>query len=60
MLKSGLCRPGGPQITKKKQWNRKMAVIIIVISVLGIIPKGMDWKTWKLENKQRPSKLQNC
>ena len=73
LLNSGLYRPSGLESENqekylylvkelKKRWNMKVMEIPIVIDVLGTIFKGFvrARKSWKLEDEQRPSKLQHC
>ena len=43
----------------KNLWNMHMTIIPIVIRAFGTVTKGLlrDWKTWKLTDEWRPSKL---
>ena len=45
----------------KKLWNMKVTIIPIVIGAFGTVTKGLlrDWRTWKLEDEGRLSKLQH-
>ena len=45
----------------KKLWNMKVTIIPIGIGTFGTVTKGLlkDWRTWKLEDEWRPSKLQH-
>ena len=46
----------------KKLWNMKVTIIPIVIGAFGTVTKGLlkDWRTWKLEDEWKLSKLQHC
>ena len=43
----------------KNLWNMQVTIIPIVIGAFGTVTKGLlrDWRTWKLADKWRPSKL---
>ena len=45
---------------KNKLWNMKVTIIPIVICAFGTVTKDYfkDWRTWKLEDEWRPSKVQ--
>ena len=43
----------------RKLWNRRVTVIPILIGELGAALKG-SWRNWKLMDKSRSSKLQQC
>ena len=44
----------------KKLWIMKVAIISIVIGAFGTVTKGLlkNWRTWRLEDEWRLSKLQ--
>ena len=48
-------------VNNDNMWNMEVTLMPIVINVLGTVTKFLKrgWKSWKSEDKSRPSKLQH-